>query len=84
MAELSRASPWAAFLADLARGEAPALIARRFDETLADAVATLAWSLAERSGAGLVALSGGGVPQLPAAGSRPGAPGSERTARPGA
>ena len=59
MAEFSRASLWAAILADLARGEAPALIARRFHETLADAVATLARSLAERIGAGLVALSGG-------------------------
>jgi len=59
VAELSWAPLWAAILADLARGEAPALIARRFHETLADAVATLARSLAERHGAGIVALSGG-------------------------
>lgn len=59
LAELSWAPLWAAILADLTRGEAPAFIARRFHEALADAVATLARSLAERHGAGRVALSGG-------------------------
>ena len=59
LAELSWAPLWHGILADLARGEDKHIIARRFHDTLAAGVATLAQDLAERWQSGTVALSGG-------------------------
>lgn len=50
---------WQCLLADRARGLPATVIAKRFHEGLAGAVAALAVRLAEREGAGAIALSGG-------------------------
>jgi hydrogenase maturation protein HypF len=59
LAEISWAPLWQGILADLAAQTPAAVIARRFHETLADAVAALATTLAARHDAGAIALSGG-------------------------
>jgi len=59
LAELSWAPLWRGILADLARGEDKRIIARRFHNSLADAVAVLTQSLSGRWQARIVALSGG-------------------------